>query len=200
VATARHRHGSCGSLTAKRTNPLTPTTPGAFTAGRTAKDQGVPISTISFGTPYGTIDYDNARIDVPVADDTLKKSPNCPAAPSTTPPTSTNSRTSAPPCKGNSVTTPSAETPVRAGSVRRSPSPTRQQRRTAAAELDACNARVGTAVAARMLGWTTRRVQRNAEMFGGEMVAERLVFRERDVLACASRMNLRNKGIDDDGS
>ena len=53
------------------TNPDAPK--GAFTAARSAKDQGVPISTISFGTPYGYIDYDNAHVSVPVADDTLKK-------------------------------------------------------------------------------------------------------------------------------
>ncbi len=36
----------------KETMPTNPDNPkGAFTAARTAKDQGVPISTISFGTP-----------------------------------------------------------------------------------------------------------------------------------------------------
>ena len=53
------------------TNPDAPK--GAFTAARTAKDQGVPISTISFGTPSGYIDYNNERVSVPVADETLKK-------------------------------------------------------------------------------------------------------------------------------
>ena len=54
--------------------PMNPDDPkGAFTAARTAGDQGVPISTISFGTPYGAIDFENEHIDVPVADGTLKK-------------------------------------------------------------------------------------------------------------------------------
>ncbi len=38
----------------KETVPSNPDNPkGAFTAARTAKDQGVPISTVTFGTPYG---------------------------------------------------------------------------------------------------------------------------------------------------
>jgi Ca-activated chloride channel family protein len=46
---------------------------GAFTAARAAKDQGVQISTISFGTPYGTVDYEGATIPVPVDDQTLQE-------------------------------------------------------------------------------------------------------------------------------
>jgi len=46
---------------------------GAFTAARAAKDQGVQISTISFGTPYGTVEYEGATIPVPVDDQTLRK-------------------------------------------------------------------------------------------------------------------------------
>jgi Ca-activated chloride channel family protein len=46
---------------------------GAFTAARAAKDQGVQISTISFGTPYGTVEYEGATIPVPVDDQTLQK-------------------------------------------------------------------------------------------------------------------------------
>jgi Ca-activated chloride channel homolog len=52
------------------TNPDAPK--GAFTAARSAKDQGVPISTISFGTPYGHVELDGEDLAVPVAD-TLKK-------------------------------------------------------------------------------------------------------------------------------
>jgi len=54
--------------------PLDPNAPqGAFTAARAAKDQGVQISTISFGTPYGTVEYQGANIPVPVDDQTLQK-------------------------------------------------------------------------------------------------------------------------------
>jgi Ca-activated chloride channel family protein len=54
--------------------PLDPNAPqGAFTAARAAKDQGVQISTISFGTPDGTVVYQGATIPVPVDDQTLQK-------------------------------------------------------------------------------------------------------------------------------
>ncbi|MDX1870949.1 VWA domain-containing protein [Mycolicibacterium sp. 120266] len=46
---------------------------GAFTAARAARDQGVPISTISFGTPDGYVDLNGIRQPVPVDDATLKK-------------------------------------------------------------------------------------------------------------------------------
>ena len=46
---------------------------GAFTAARAAKSEGVQISTISFGTPYGTVVYNGATIPVPVDDETLQK-------------------------------------------------------------------------------------------------------------------------------
>lgn len=58
----------------KETVPSNPDNPkGAFTAARTAKDQGVPISTISFGTPYGYVEINDQRQPVPVDDATLKK-------------------------------------------------------------------------------------------------------------------------------
>ncbi|ORB86834.1 hypothetical protein B1987_27155 [Mycobacterium kansasii] len=58
----------------KETMPTNPDNPkGAFTAARTAKDQGVPISTISFGTPYGFVEINGQRQPVPVDDETLKK-------------------------------------------------------------------------------------------------------------------------------
>ncbi|WP_322859608.1 VWA domain-containing protein [Mycobacterium europaeum] len=54
--------------------PLDPNAPqGAFTAARAAKAEGVQISTISFGTPYGTVEYEGATIPVPVDDQTLQK-------------------------------------------------------------------------------------------------------------------------------
>ncbi|OBK65772.1 hypothetical protein A5653_20770, partial [Mycobacterium colombiense] len=53
----------------KPSNPNAPQ--GAFTAARAAKAGGVQISTISFGTPYGTVDYEGATIPVPV-DDQMK--------------------------------------------------------------------------------------------------------------------------------
>ena len=58
----------------KETIPSNPDNPkGAFTAARTAKDQGVPISTVSFGTPYGYVDINDQRQPVPVDEETLKK-------------------------------------------------------------------------------------------------------------------------------
>ena len=45
---------------------------GAYTAARLAKDQGVPISTISFGTPTGNIELDGQRVNVPVSTDQMK--------------------------------------------------------------------------------------------------------------------------------
>ena len=55
----------------KPTNPNDPHD-GAFTAARLAKDQGVPISTIAFGTQNGEIVLDGKRIAVPVATDQMK--------------------------------------------------------------------------------------------------------------------------------
>ena len=55
----------------KPSNPNDPHD-GAFTAARLAKDQGVPISTIAFGTPNGEIVLDGKRIAVPVATDQMK--------------------------------------------------------------------------------------------------------------------------------
>ena len=58
----------------KETVPSNPDNPkGAYTAARTAKDQGVPISTISFGTPYGYVEINDQRQPVPVDDEMLKK-------------------------------------------------------------------------------------------------------------------------------
>jgi len=57
----------------KETMPTSPDNPkGAFTAARAAKDQGVPISTISFGTPYGFVEINNQRQPVPVDGETLR--------------------------------------------------------------------------------------------------------------------------------
>jgi Ca-activated chloride channel homolog len=58
----------------KETVPVDPDQPrGAFTAARAAKDQGVPISSISFGTPYGNVTLDGGEIPVPVDDGTLRE-------------------------------------------------------------------------------------------------------------------------------
>src|SRR4051795_2195114 len=58
----------------KETVPSNPDNPkGAFTAARPAKAQGVPISTVSFGTPYGYVEINDQRQPVPVDDDMLKK-------------------------------------------------------------------------------------------------------------------------------
>ncbi|MFG1933675.1 VWA domain-containing protein [Mycobacterium sp. NPDC048908] len=58
----------------KETVPSNPDNPkGAYTAARAAKDQGVGISTVSFGTPYGYVEMNDQRTPVPVDDAMLKK-------------------------------------------------------------------------------------------------------------------------------
>ena len=58
----------------KETVPSNPDNPkGAYTAARTAKDQGVPVSTVSFGTPYGYVEINEQRQPVPVDDEMLRK-------------------------------------------------------------------------------------------------------------------------------
>jgi Ca-activated chloride channel family protein len=58
----------------KETSPSNPDNPkGAFTAARSAKDQGVPISTISFGTPNGSVEVNEEEVPVPVDDEMMKK-------------------------------------------------------------------------------------------------------------------------------
>jgi Ca-activated chloride channel homolog len=58
----------------KETVPSDPDQPrGAFTAARAAKEQGVQISTISFGTPDGYVDINDQHVPVPVDDETLQK-------------------------------------------------------------------------------------------------------------------------------
>ena len=58
----------------KETVPSNPDNPkGAYTAARSAKDQGVPISTISFGTANGSVEVNNERVPVPVDDAMMKK-------------------------------------------------------------------------------------------------------------------------------
>ena len=46
---------------------------GAYMAARAARDQGVAISTISFGTPDGTVEINGQQVAVPVDDVTLQK-------------------------------------------------------------------------------------------------------------------------------
>jgi Ca-activated chloride channel family protein len=55
----------------KPSNPSDPHD-GAFTAARLARDQGVPISTIAFGTKGGEIEMDKQRVAVPVSTDQMK--------------------------------------------------------------------------------------------------------------------------------
>lgn len=58
----------------KETVPSNPDNPkGSFTAARTADDQGVPISTVSFGTEYGYVEINDQRQPVPVDDAGLEK-------------------------------------------------------------------------------------------------------------------------------
>jgi Ca-activated chloride channel homolog len=55
----------------KPTNPNDPHD-GAYTAARLARDHGVPISTIAFGTQGGNIEMDGKRVNVPVSIDQMK--------------------------------------------------------------------------------------------------------------------------------
>lgn len=58
----------------KETVPPNPDNPrGGFTAARAARDQGVPVSTISFGTRYGYVEINGQRQPVPVDDESLHK-------------------------------------------------------------------------------------------------------------------------------
>jgi Ca-activated chloride channel family protein len=54
--------------------PRNPNDPhdGAYTASRLARDHGVPISTITFGTKAGTIELDKQQVNVPVNPDQMK--------------------------------------------------------------------------------------------------------------------------------
>lgn len=61
----------------KQTVPESPDDPrGGFTAARQAADKDVPVSTISFGTEYGTVTIEDERIPVPVDDPSLKEIAN----------------------------------------------------------------------------------------------------------------------------
>src|SRR5258705_1572049 len=56
------------------TVPSNPDNPkGCYTAARAARDQGVPISTISFGTKNGYVEMNDQRQPVPVDDEMMKK-------------------------------------------------------------------------------------------------------------------------------
>ncbi|KLO46029.1 hypothetical protein ABW17_04120 [Mycobacterium nebraskense] len=55
----------------KPSNPSDPHD-GVYTAARLARDEGVPISTISFGTKTGEIVMDGQRVAVPVSTDQMK--------------------------------------------------------------------------------------------------------------------------------
>lgn len=58
----------------KETVPANPDgSRGAYMAARAAKEQGVPISSISFGTPSGHVEISGESIAVPVDDETLTK-------------------------------------------------------------------------------------------------------------------------------
>lgn len=61
----------------KQTVPDDPDDPrGAFTAARKAKEEKIPVSSISFGTATGTVDLEGDRVPVPVDDESLRKIAN----------------------------------------------------------------------------------------------------------------------------
>ncbi len=58
----------------KQTVPATTDDPrGSFTAAAQAKQKGVPISTISFGTTHGTVDINGQQVPVPVDETSMKQ-------------------------------------------------------------------------------------------------------------------------------
>ncbi|MBV9515948.1 MAG: VWA domain-containing protein [Mycobacteriaceae bacterium] len=58
----------------KENKPENPDNPqGAYTAARAAKEHGVPVTTIAFGTPGGYVDINGDRVAVPVDDSMMKK-------------------------------------------------------------------------------------------------------------------------------
>lgn len=65
---------SDGKQTVPTSNPDDPR--GGFTAARQAKQQGVPVSSISFGTVGATVDVDGTPVDVSVDDDSLHEIAN----------------------------------------------------------------------------------------------------------------------------
>ena len=91
----------------KETVPSNPNNPkGAYTAARTAKDQGVPISTVSFGTPYGYVEINGQRQPVPVDDEMLKKIAELSGGHAYTRRAWNSSRRSSPLCRSRSATRP----------------------------------------------------------------------------------------------
>lgn len=67
-------------------------------------------------------------------------------------------------------------------------SPTRQKQQAIQRESDAWNTRIGTSEAAAMLGATPRWVQRHAEDLGGELIAGRWLFPERNITDIRNRL------------
>ena len=101
----------------KETVPSNPDNPkGAYTAARTAKDQGVPISTVSFGTPYGYVEINDQRQPVPVDDEMLKKIAELSGGERLHARRAwSSSRRCSPRCRSRSATRPSRATPAWAG-------------------------------------------------------------------------------------
>lgn len=62
---------SDGKQTVPTTDPSDPR--GGFTAAEAAKKQGIPVSTISFGTVGATVDIEGQSIDVSVDDESLRE-------------------------------------------------------------------------------------------------------------------------------
>jgi Ca-activated chloride channel homolog len=60
-----------GKQTVPNTDPNDPR--GAYTAAKAAKDRGIPISTISFGTESGVVTINGKDLNVPVDDDAMRE-------------------------------------------------------------------------------------------------------------------------------
>jgi Ca-activated chloride channel family protein len=86
-----------------------------FDVAKQAGAAHIPISTISFGTPYGTVGIQGEQVSVPVDDASLAQVANSPAATSTRLKATSRSTRSMTPSSSKSATRPCTATSARSG-------------------------------------------------------------------------------------